>query len=640
MSRSKVLSALVALIGLVGSFGFAPAASATTAYTWSHLDSGSHGLTDMYPLHKAGNYIYFTGSNNQDQNNENWNIYAYDGTTLTPTMPAGPTYHGYGIYGSFDGLLGAEAQGDGSSNDANPGYSTTFTINGTTATPHSNNPQDASFFPYGLNDGNTIAGFGAGAPYDGAQNVLYKVTDNSITEVTTGSDHYYGPTMLAQVGSKVYFAAGSHSHLYVIDTANNDSITQVTSNLFGQSAMRGFPEASNAVVFGGDLYFVSTATEADTTSDSNADGYSVFKVNGDGVLKLTGVGAVANTIAINSPYGVLLRVINGHLFLINQNTQTWNNQIVEITSSAAWVSVPDIGSINTWTTTMFQGKLYFYTQQSSIDKVDSFDGTEVLTIASDADQSGGTYIESSGGLVGYNGRLYYTGASQTGSNNPHPLMAYTPGLNGTLGTTELIEGSDNSVYELDHAQILGGKLYVPSTDQTDGSTNGYRYIGVLDYAAPVSIDVDDPTLSTIPDETITQDLATSGTVTYSDGSGIIIDSKGRLVFKVKSKFLVQAKGSVKLVYGAKTWKCTIKTFGSKKKLSTTLTVAKTYKSPVKGACTIPKAARTYMKTHLVTMTVTIKATRYATRTAKTKTAAGVTIKPVTRKMIAILGHAA
>ena len=131
-----------------------------------------------------------------------------------------------------------------------------------------------------------------------------------------------------------------------------------------------------------------------------------------------------------------------------------------------------------------------------------------------------------------------------------------------------------------------------------------------------------------------------GSIDFPDGSGFTIDAKGNVKAKTKSIYLVQASGKIKFSYtvGSKTksFSCTIKTFGSKKKLKRALTARKLYVSA--KVCKLPTPVINSLKTGVVTIVQTLKVKRYYSTTMKAKTPAGGIIKVQNRKMTVRMGR--
>jgi len=152
-----------------------------------------------------------------------------------------------------------------------------------------------------------------------------------------------------------------------------------------------------------------------------------------------------------------------------------------------------------------------------------------------------------------------------------------------------------------------------------------------------SVDTDDINLGTLDE---TKDFSGAvGSIVFPDGSGFSIDSKGNVKAKTKSIYLVQASGKIKFSYvsGGKTKSvtCTIKNFGSTKKLKRAMTTKKLYTSGT--ACKLSPTVIKAMKTGVVTIVQTLKVKRYYSTTMKAKTPVGGVIKVQNRKMTVRMG---
>lgn len=154
----------------------------------------------------------------------------------------------------------------------------------------------------------------------------------------------------------------------------------------------------------------------------------------------------------------------------------------------------------------------------------------------------------------------------------------------------------------------------------------------------VSVDTDNIGLDTL-DESMNFSGA-FGSINFPDGSGFSIDSKGYVKAKAKSIYLVQASGKIKFTYtvGSKTKSvsCTVKTFGSKKKVKVAFTTRKLYTSA--KVCKLPAAVIKALKTSPVTVVQTLKVKRYYSTTMKTRTPVGGIIKTQNRKMTVRMGR--
>jgi len=179
------------------------------------------------------------------------------------------------------------------------------------------------------------------------------------------------------------------------------------------------------------------------------------------------------------------------------------------------------------------------------------------------------------------------------------------------------------------------RLGVTVTENPATALNGTIQPGVP--GPTTSVDTDDINLGTLDE---TKDFAGSyGSIVFPDGSGFTIDSKGNVKAKTKSIYLVQASGKIKFSYvsGGKTKSvtCTIKNFGSTKKVKRAFTTQKVYTSGT--ACKLSPTVVKAMKTGVVTIVQTLKVKRYYSTTMKAKTPVGGIIKVQNRKMTVRMG---
>lgn len=253
----------------------------------------------------------------------------------------------------------------------------------------------------------------------------------------------------------------------------------------------------------------------------------------------------------------------------------------------------------------------------------------------------GTYTKITGG-AGYNRSssvlLYGTGLL---FGKPDADPRTKDELWFTDGTTETkIEGVQD--FDFSYNVKVGSKLYFSGVSPTDIDPGTGRLFVLEGATTPVPptpkpVDTDNPALGSL---TESKNFAGSvGSVAFADGSGFDIDSKGRLYSKIKSKFLVQTSGSFTAYYkvGAKnkTWTCKIGNYGSLTKLKTLPKTAKLYKT--KKACQLPKEVISALKVGVVTFKQNLTVKRYYATTAKTKTPAGLPVRPLIRKMTVRMG---
>ena len=155
--------------------------------------------------------------------------------------------------------------------------------------------------------------------------------------------------------------------------------------------------------------------------------------------------------------------------------------------------------------------------------------------------------------------------------------------------------------------------------------------------APTKVDTDNPDLGSLTEtKTFT---GSKGSVTFPDGSGFDVDSKGRIFSKFKSKYLVTVTGKITVTYKVgkvtKTYTCVLKPYGSKAKLKKFPSTPILYKS--RQGCQMPAAAISAMKVGKITIVQKATMTRYYPTTASLKNPAGKAIKKLVRNMTVKMG---
>lgn len=157
---------------------------------------------------------------------------------------------------------------------------------------------------------------------------------------------------------------------------------------------------------------------------------------------------------------------------------------------------------------------------------------------------------------------------------------------------------------------------------------------------PPKVDPADPNVSSVTETKVLK--SSSGLVTFPDGSGFDVDSKGRIYAKIKSTYLTSTSGTIIVNYKVgsanKVYTCKVKAFGSLKKLKKAPTKGIVSKS--KQACQLPAAAITVLKSKSVVIKATMSVKRYWATTMKAKTPAGKVLKVQARKMTVTMGKGA
>jgi hypothetical protein len=183
-----------------------------------------------------------------------------------------------------------------------------------------------------------------------------------------------------------------------------------------------------------------------------------------------------------------------------------------------------------------------------------------------------------------------------------------------------------------------GRAGVSYTFTVKATNAGGDSTAVTTAAVVIPVDTDNPDLGTLTEtKTVT---GTKGSITFPDGSGFDIDSKGRIYSKFKSKYLVTVTGTIKVTYKVgtkvKTYTCTLKPYGSKTKVRRMPTKPTLYKA--KTPCQMPAAALSYMKIGKITIVQKATMARLYPTTALPKDkATGKAIKKLVRNMTVKLG---
>jgi hypothetical protein len=188
-------------------------------------------------------------------------------------------------------------------------------------------------------------------------------------------------------------------------------------------------------------------------------------------------------------------------------------------------------------------------------------------------------------------------------------------------------------------QSASGGATVPNTSKVDKNA-----------VDPTAEAGDDPKATLLSDEA-TLDAA-SGTVTFSDGSQVIVTGN-TLKIRFKTGYIGKASGTVTGTYlvGKKKvkYKCTVASFGKVAKMPNAKQIVpsknggkwfvKKFYSPTKP-CKVPPALKTALTTQRITFTVKLKFKRLWPTTAKAVEPTGAKLTPVTRVMKLKIGKVA
>jgi len=443
---------------------------------------------------------------------------------------------------------------------------------------------------------------------DGDNNDVFMTSSAGVeTKLTgTGSDLIRNGSVreIKQLGSKLYISgqteAGNNYNLFSIDMAN-PTAAPVSYLPNANSEWKNQPRALTVV--GTKLYFGAGNPVTNTGSKL----FSVDSTNNSPAVE------VLDVLADNSITDIVdqILVVGADLYI----------EVVDDNSNDTWL-VKQTGNAATASVVTF---------------ADSFKPTCMANIAGDL------MISNRDGVAKYlgDGSTTYRDAGINFTANhwalcdslKSPRGSYvvngeTKYTNGPFGSEPTYIGSliPIAVERLGVAVTEAPATAIPGSTQTGFPGNG-----------GTSVDTDDVNLGTL-DETLDFN-GSFGSIDFPDGSGFIIDAKGNVKAKTKSIYLVQAAGKIKFSYpvGSKTKSvtCTIKTFGSKKKVKTAFTAKKLYVSA--KICKLPAAVIKAMKTGPVSIVQTLAVKRYYSTTMKAKTPGGAVIKAQKRKMTVRMG---
>lgn len=436
---------------------------------------------------------------------------------------------------------------------------------------------------------------------------VYDFTTSTQTRlIASGNDGFSSVNEMVGVGSKIYFQGEDNNtgyeDIYSLDTANVATapvkITNVSDNNW---ILR--PE--NLKVSGTTVYY-SASLDANT-------GAKLF--------------------SIDSTKNLAPQVVAD--LLTDGNGWVEYTDSVLISGTDAWVTV---GDDNSSERALVKVNLTTKTAAKQTIPV-GFD----LSCVAPAGKK--LLLESRDGQMKYFADGALTDSGVHGTSNNEELCYYGAGALGTyFGMPVQVLNNSNSGYELHYVGPLIPRIVsrlgnntaeAPSTGIGTGVDTGWVLPGGTPVVTPV--DTDNPDLGVLNETKIFK--GSKGSITFPDGSGFDVDSKGRIYSKFKSKYLVMVSGSIKVTYkvgkATKAYTCVLKPYGSKVKLKKALTVSKLYKS--KQGCQIPAAAIASMKIGKITIVQKATTTRYYPTTAIAKTPTGKAIKKLVRTMTVQMG---
>lgn len=588
---------------------------ATGNYELAHLDGTSTVGLDLSSLPDFDSFDnvlgYAAGRVFFDYYNPNGDkiVYAYDGTSFAPITGMNPNRYDLNLW------QGVEFNGD-------------FYFNQT-------GPQNLG----------TVA--------DG-RDALFKLSGNTVTPVNFGDQN--NPLIISGGAPKVVFNGKLYLEGYDSNVDSDRFLLAMDSNGFtkvtgtidyqGTPTLRAFPYPDYAIVFNNALYFGSTFETSDVSDASMGGdnfGNSVFKLDTAGTV--TRLDAAVNDVFSGGkdlPTSADNFTISGsNLYFRTRILHTNAGELYKVTGSTVTL-VDTFQSLSLWDAQTFGGKFYFNNagkyvgtladsnNQTRLNQLGSIDATGTYTML-----AGGSGYNNYGSAKLFNSGMLYS--KPDADPRTKDELWFTDGT-----TVTKVEGVQD--VDMSNSVVIGTKLYFVGVSPTDVDPGTARLFVFDPPVAPVvvpptpkPVDTDNPALGSL---TESKNFAGSvGSVVFADGSGFDIDSKGRLYSKIKSKFLVQTSGSFTAYYkvGAKnkTWTCKIGNYGSLTKLKTLPKTAKLYKT--KKACQLPKEVISALKVGVVTFKQNLTVKRYYATTAKTKTPAGLPVRPLIRKMTVRMG---
>ena len=229
-----------------------------------------------------------------------------------------------------------------------------------------------------------------------------------------------------------------------------------------------------------------------------------------------------------------------------------------------------------------------------------------------------------------NGAINLSWAAPTTGTTPRYLVTSTPAgaVCSITGTTASCTGTPGTSY-----------TFTVKAGNEAGLSAGVTSSAVT-FGSSAVVNTDDPNLASVTETKTVK--AASGSVTFPDGSGFDVDSKGRIFAKIKSTYLTSTSGTIIVNYKVgsanKVYTCKVKAFGSLKKLAKAPTKGIVSKS--KQACQLPAAAVTALKTKSIVIKATMSVKRFWATTVKAKTPAGKVLKVQARKMTVTMGKGA
>ena len=649
MKIAKTLASIVATAALaVGSLVALPAAANAAAATPLVAKIADSTAMTMWPydFYKVGtSTLVFYG---KIPGTDNYGLVTLDGTTSK-----GLDFSGITDFGSFNDSIGGWNGKVYFSIYNTNGDIVAYSYDGTSMVQVPGlNGDDNDFYSgveyngdyYFRQTGLRNEGF-----FSDNQDLVFKLHNGVVTALNFGDANNPLPIRHGEprgvFNGKLYidgYGVDDYDRFLLAVDANGFTKVTATLDYQGNPTLRAMPYVSNVFVSGGYMYFGSNY-EADGLTDAAWNGQ-----NGDrGVFRMDSTGAIIR-LEPTAPdrftgRNDLTSVIEGFkqagntVFFQSCVMMTGACSIYRV-SGTTIVYVDTFNGIYLADGSVFNNRLYIGSAGKYIGTI-ADNGSQVWDSQLGYLDESGNYTKVSGGAgygrsgnnLAFAGGLLYT--------KPDADPRTKDDLWFTDGTVDYkIEG----VRDVDFRDsvIIGSKVYFYGYSPTDPEGDYGRLMvveGPEVPVTPVTPDPEDPNVTSVSETK--KFKGTSGAITFPDGSGFDVDSKGRVYAKVSSKFLTSVSGSLKVTYkvgsATKSYTCSIKAFGSTKKLKKALT--KKVLNKTKKPCQLPAPVITALKSKSITLVMTLVVKRYTSNTGLAKTSAGKVIKPVTRKMTVTMG---
>ena len=466
--------------------------------------------------------------------------------------------------------------------------------------------------------------------------ILFKVSGATGGPVFTGdaNNHQYfsGAEPVGSFNGKLYMNSsdvnGNSRMLHSWDGTNYVKVT-TTMDLGGTPTLRNMPHVFSGHVMGDYFYFGSNYEaydENDTSWNGGAD-RALFRMDKSGnIIRLD---ASVNPGALTGTPEYFFEMNGSLYFWVSQNGSQMTSLYKVAGTAIEFVAL--VKSPDQWGVTVYKNKAYFYSHGTDANAdtpgLTVFDGTNFSTLFT------ATQGYWNGIVAAVVNDVLIMRAPSSPAQSPYDVVKMFDG-------TAFWDVGGLNYPDISYARVFNGDLYLPAASMADSThiVNLYKITaGNKSVTPPTTPNPEDPNVTTVTETKTVK--AISGPVTFPDGSGFDVDSKGRVYAKVNSIFLTSSSGTLTASYkvgsATKSYTCKIKAFGSTKKLKKALT--KKVLSKTKTPCQLPAAALSAMKSKSITLKLTLVVKRYLSNTGLAKTSAGKVIKPLTRKMTVTMG---